>query len=82
MVGEELLGVGLLNFPRRVAQQRIKAVLSGGEHIRELQLPVEKALAAGYFAGNGQRMLIGVGKLTRQRCQLDLLAGPEPQCAP
>src|SRR5690606_30814984 len=31
VVGEELFGVGLLDFPRRIAQQRIKTVLAGGE---------------------------------------------------
>jgi hypothetical protein len=82
VVGEELLGIGLLNLPRRVAQHRVKARLAGREDIRELQLPVEESALLCHFSGQRKRGLIGLREIERQRRQVDLLAGPEPQRAP
>src|SRR5437764_10920842 len=43
-VREELLGIRLLNFPRRVPDDRVETRLGVREHVREFQLPVKESV--------------------------------------
>src|ERR1035441_6153433 len=51
-IGEELLGVRLLHFPRRIADDSVKAWSLTLEDIREFQLPVEEAMYAPHIASS------------------------------
>ena len=80
--GEELLGDGLRDVPRRIAEDRVEARARLAEHVRELELPVEEAHLGRepirYRPGPGRR----IGEVARQRGALDLLRRPEPARAP
>src|ERR1035441_6356785 len=81
-IGEELLGVRLLYFPRRVANDRVKARSLTLEDIREFQFPVEEAMGSSQLADDVLRLGGGLQEVQWQRCLLEQITRPEPNCAP
>src|ERR1022692_2574633 len=81
-IGKELLGVRLLHFPGRVANDGIKAWRITLEDIRKLQLPVEEAVGFTQFADNVLRLGGGLQKVGRHWRMFQQVARPEPNGAP
>src|ERR1035437_3439318 len=81
-IGEELLGVRLLHFPGRVADDGVKAWGLTLEDIREFQFPVEEAMGNAQLADDLLRSGGGLQEVHRQWRVLQQITRPEPDGAP
>ena len=81
-IGEELLGVRLLDLPRRIADDRVEAGLRAREDVGELQLPVEEPPLGRHSPDARHNRLRRLEVVAGQGRRFEIVARPEPERAP